>query len=355
MANQDFYATLGVAHDASKDDLRKAYRKLARQYHPDVRPGDKAAEERFKAITAAYDVLGDEKKRKLYDEFGEAGLREGFDAARARAYQGASAGGTGGFDLGDMLGDLFGGGGGGSRSRARGPDIEATVDVDLVQAVRGTELSLQLPTQTLCSACRGSGHAPGSHPARCAGCRGSGHLEMGGMRARCPHCGGTGSSQPACRRCGGQGHEERTAPVNVRIPAGVGHKSRLRVAGKGGSGPAGPGDLLLEVRVRPHPHFRQEGLDLVVRLPLTVAEAMLGEQVEVPTPDGPVKLKVPAGSQPGTRLRLRGKGVARGSQRGDLFAEVQLVLPAAKSPEHEAAARALQDAYDAPVREGLHF
>lgn len=357
MANSspDPYAVLGLSRGASQDEVRRAYRKLARQYHPDVRPGDKAAEERFKQVTAANEVLGDGRKRKLYDEFGEMGLREGFDAAQARAYAGmgggAGMGGAGGgFDLGDMLGDLFGGGGA-RAGHACAAERTGTVEVSFVGAVRGTELHLQLPQQVRCAACQGDGGASGSAPQRCAACRGKGQLDLGGMRTRCPHCRGKGQQRPACPTCGGQGTQERKQAVTVRVPPGAAQGSKLRVPG-GSTG--GPG-WLLEVRVKSHPWFRREGLDLVVRLPLTVGEAALGATVPVPTPTGAVKLRVPPGAQPGTRLRLRGRGVTRGSQMGDLFAELELVVPQAQTPEQQAAARTLDAAYPDPVRERLHF
>lgn len=354
--SSDPYAALGVSRDVSKEDLRRAYRKLAREFHPDVRPGDKAAEERFKQITAAYEVLGDARKRKLYDEFGDIGLREGFDAEQARAYAGMgggghAGGGPAGFDLGDMLGDLFGGGGGAPGGRARTAERTGTVEVGFVEAVRGTELHLQLPQQVRCGGCHGEGAEAGAAPQRCAACRGAGQLDMGGMRTRCPHCRGKGQQRPACRACGGQGTQERSRPVTVRVPPGAAHGSKLRVPG-GSSGGAG---WLLEVRVGSHPWFRREGLDLVVRLPLTISEAALGGAVAVPTPSGTVKLRVPPGSQPGTRLRLRGRGVARAGKQGDLFAELELVVPQLQTPEQEKAAQTLASAYPQDVRQKLSF
>ena len=369
---QDLYRVLGVPKTASGDDIRRAYRKLARENHPDLKPGDKAAEERFKQVSSANDVLGDASRRKLYDEFGAAGLREGFDAAQARRYGAGPFSGGGGsaaaargggfpFDVGDIFNDFFGGGGGRSRApqQAPGHDLAATVELELSEALAGKELTLSLPTAVRCTSCQGSGKAPGSAPRRCGACRGAGQVGMGpggrGPRARCPQCAGTGQLGDPCGACGGQGQVSQTGPVTVRIPPGADHGAKLRVAGKGAPGAGGPGDLQLTIKVRPHPWFRREGLNLLLRLPLTVAESMQGTQVTVPTLTGTAQLKIPAGTQTGVRLRLRGKGAARGSQQGDLLVDVEVRVPEVQSPEGEAAARALEGLYSAPVRAGMRL
>lgn len=366
---QDYYRILGVDKGASEDAIRKAYRKLARENHPDLKPGDKAAEERFKKISSANDVLGNAKKRALYDEFGEPGLREGFNVEQARAYArygggqspfggggGSSQGGGFGFDVGDLFGDLFGG-----RERhqapARGQDLQAAVELDLPEALAGKEVILQLPVGHPCGVCRGSGKRSGGKERRCPTCRGGGQVNMGGHpgmpKTRCPGCSGTGRIGDPCPGCSGQGQVTHTGPVTVRIPPGADHNSKLRVKGRGAPGAGGAGDLLLTVRVRPHPWFRRDGQDLVLRLPVTVAEALCGTQVTVPTLKGSLQVKIPPATQSGTRLRLKGQGVSRKSEQGDLYVLVEVRLPETNSPEAEAAARALESHYTSPVRTAL--
>ena len=371
MAESDLYQVLGVARTATAPEIRKAYRKLARKHHPDVNPGKPEAAERFKDISTAYEVLGDEKRRKAYDEFGDASLRSGFDADKARAYQaqaeeaqraassGRGAGGDGGyggfggfdFDLGDILG----GGGGRRPGRARGGpvpghDVVASVTLDFVQALRGAELSVDAPTGKTCPTCDGAGTKGGT----CPQCHGSGRVDAarGPMRivATCPTCDGTGKEP--CPTCHGAGTVGGSRKVTVRIPPGSDDGSRLRVPGLGGPGVRGgpAGDLYIEIAVRPHPHFRRSGLDLRLTLPVTVAEAYSGATIAVPTPDGPVDLKVPARSQSGQKLRLRGKGVRRGDDVGNLIVELVVRLPDGDDPAFAEAAEAATAAYGEPVR-----
>lgn len=373
---KNLYETLGVARSASEDEIRKAYRKLARKHHPDVNPGNKAAEDRFKEISSAYEVLSDKEKRKAYDDFGEDALRGGFDAEKARAYKDWSAGRqqTGrpfaaeeqDFDLGDLFGGGFGGfgGAGAGRGRAanaglRGDDLRAQIEVDFMQALDGVELTVTVPTRVRCSICSGTGDQPGSTPTTCPTCRGSGKapIVQGPLRlvSTCRTCSGSGKTTPPCTACGGNGEVGSEEPTKVRIPPGADDGSRLRVAGKGAPGIGGgpPGDLIIETKVRPHPFFRREGLNLKLALPVTLGEALGGATVEVPTPGGPVKLTIPAKSQAGQRLRLRERGVKRGSERGDLYVELEVRLPDGDAPELVAAARAAESAYSKPVREGL--
>ncbi|RYF08649.1 MAG: J domain-containing protein, partial [Deltaproteobacteria bacterium] len=328
----DPYGVLQVARSASADDIRRAYRKLARKYHPDVNPGDAAAEERFKQISAAYDVLSDAKKRKLFDEFGAGGLREGFNADEARAYQRYAPGGGRNpgdmdFDLGDMFGDFFGGGG---RGRGRGGDLSATVEISLGESIRGSEVTLELPTAGACDACGGVGQARDAMQA-CRDCKGTGKVQAVrgpvNLKTRCPHCNGSGQRGPTCGACGGSGRSSRRDAVTVRIPKGADHGTKLRVAGRGSPGPGGPGDLIIETRIRPHAFFRREGLDLYLRLPVTLEEAYLGTTVAVPDATGSVKLRIPPLSQQGARLRLKERGVARGNQKGHLYVELDVRLP----------------------------
>lgn len=361
----DHYRTLGVDRGASDDAIRKAYRKLARENHPDLKPGDKAAEERFKKISSANDVLGNPKKRALYDEFGDTGLREGFNAEQARSYAryggghspfGGGGQGGFGFDVGDLFGDLFGG-----RERyqapAKGQDLQSTVELDLPEAVSGKEITLQLPVAHICGVCRGSGKRSGGKERRCPTCRGAGQVNMGGHpgmpKTRCPACSGTGRIGDPCPGCSGQGQVSHTGPVTVRIPAGADHNSKLRVKGRGAPGAGGPGDLLLTVRVKPHPWLRRDGQDLTLRLPVTVAEALCGTQVTVPTLTGSLQVKIPPATQSGTRLRLKGQGIKTSRGQGDLFVLVEVRLPETNSPEAEAAARALESQYVAGVRATL--
>ncbi len=364
---------LGVARTATADEIRKAYRKLARKHHPDVNPGKPAEADKFKRVASAYEVLSDEKKRKAYDEFGDASLRSGFDADGQRAYEqrarraaesrraggGRGFGGGyaseddgGGFDF--DLGDLFGGGGRAARrGPAAGDDIVASVELDFVQALRGAELSVDAPTGQTCPTCTGSG----TTGAKCKTCDGTGRVNAAGgpMRivAACPHCGGSGKEP--CPTCHGEGVVPGTRKVTVRIPPGADDGSRLRVPGLGSPGRGGgpPGDLYIQIKVRAHPHFSREGLDLLLKLPVTVAEAYLGASIPVPTPDGPVQLKVPPRSQSGQNLRLRGKGVRRGDDVGNLLVELLVRVPDKEDARLAEAVKAANDLYSTPVREGV--
>ena len=389
---EDLYQLLGVSRGASEDEIKKAYRKLARKYHPDVNPGNKAAEEKFKQVSAAFEVLSNSEKRKLYDEFGEDAAKMGYDPKKAeafRAYRDAAArgggpgfGGSGGMpdmegvDLGDLLGDLFRNRAGGtSRVRgmedlfghdepegpSRGEDLHAQVRVSLREAVTGTERSLSITRPGRCKKCKGSGHF--GKPETCPTCKGSGKIRQGrgplSMTSTCPTCGGSGKIAPPCDLCGGTGRVEETARVTVMIPPGVQTGSQVRVAGQGAAGYLGgpPGDLFLEVQVEPHPLVRREGDDLYVDLPVTVAEAMLGAQVRAPTFTGEVTVTVPPHSQSGRKLRLKGQGVPalRGNGRGDLYFEILIRVPEKATAEVKAAAETLAHAYAHDVRADLRL
>jgi molecular chaperone DnaJ len=347
MAERDYYQILGVERGASHEDIRKAYRKLARKYHPDINPGNKEAENTFKDLSVAYDVLGDPDKRKLYDEFGEAGLAAGFDAEKARSYrqwQDRSARSSGGYeynvdDLGDIFGDLgglFGGGRTTSTGPVRGGDIEAAMDIDFLDAVRGfqTALTLQRPVQ--CETCHGAGTRPGSTPTTCPECGGTGGkpVVQGPLqfRATCPRCKGSGKLPgDPCATCGGTGRVLRAETIRVNIPPGAEPGKRIRLRGKGEAGVRGgaAGDLYIVPRIRPHPILTRSGRDLSMELPITVGEALRGASVEVPTPVGSVNVKIPAGAQSGQRLRVRGKGVpAHGRESaGDLYLNLMVRVP----------------------------
>ena len=342
---KDLYEVLGVGKTASQDDIKKAYRKLARKYHPDKNPGDAEAEERFKEIQGAYDVLSDPEKRKQYDQFG------------SRIFAGGGGGGAGpagGFnfdfsgnlgdlgDLGDILGGLFGTGGRTRTTRARsargekGRDVEVEVNVSFEDSLKGVTTRIPVEVESACSVCRGSGAEPGTTPIVCPECRGRGVVsESQGLFALshpCPRCGGNGTVvEKPCRACAGTGRERRTKRYTVKIPAGVKDGTRIRLKGKGEASPNGgpPGDLHVVTRVGRSPLYERRGSDLVIEVPVTYAEAALGAEVEVPTPDGKISLKVPPGTQDGRLLRVRGRGAPKlnGAGRGDLLARVRIAVP----------------------------
>jgi len=346
---QDYYETLGVKRGAAAEEVRKAYRRLARKYHPDVNPGDKSAEEKFKQIQEAYDVLSDPKKRKMYDQFG-------FYSEQFKGGPGPGAGGFdfGGFDFsdfaaggpgasgrgssfGDVFSDFFsrftGGAGERPAEPARGADLEYEVEIGFWDSIRGAVRKLAISRLAACTACHGSGAAGG--PATCTACHGRGSVtqQTGRMRFNltCTRCQGSGRVRTICRHCRGEGKLARPETLEVRIPAGVADGSRVRVAGRGNAGSAGTpaGDLYIITRVRPHEFFERRGDDIHTIVPITVSEAALGARIEVPTVDGRALLKVPAGTQSGTRFRLREKGAPslRTGGRGDHYVEVRIVLP----------------------------
>jgi molecular chaperone DnaJ len=365
---KSLYDVLGVAKNASQDEIKKAYRKLAREYHPDRNPGDKSAEEKFKEIQGAYDVLSDTEKRKQYDAFGSVDGRVG------------GPGPGGGirfedFDLGDLgggLGDIFGGlfGGRGRSGRARnqaqkGADLEVAVNLSFEDALRGVETKIPVEADTTCSQCGGTGAAPGTSPVLCPECGGRGiKAESQGLFALsqpCPRCRGAGTVvEHPCPRCHGSGRERRTRRYTVKIPAGVKNGSRVRLKGKGEPGVAGgpPGDLYVVTRVAESPHFKRRGdADLVVDVPVTFPEAALGANVEVPTPDGaPVTLKVAAGTQDGTLLRVRGRGAPKlkGGGKGDLLARLKVSVPKKVSKAEREAIENLRKVSRENPREPIH-
>jgi molecular chaperone DnaJ len=369
----DYYAVLEVARTASADEIKKQYRKLARKHHPDVNPGNKQAEERFKQISAAYDVLSDDQKRKLYDEFGAEGLRGGFDPEQARAYQRyreqrtTSGAGEQDIPFDFDFGDLFGARERGGRHRQRegfslaGEDLQTTLKLDFVTALRGTQISVRTPAVTTCATCAGSGEEPGSAAEQCPECQGSGKLQLGKgpmkVTAVCPRCGGDGKVHHACPTCAGAGMLQTEQIVEIRIPAGADDGSELRVRGKGGPGIGGgpPGDLLIRTEVEPHPYFSRTGLDLSLKLPLTYREAYSGATISVPTPTGAVQMKVPPRAQSGSKLRLRGKGVTRGPNTGDLYVELQVQAPDRADEALEQALRESDALYTKNPREEIRL
>ncbi len=364
-AKKDYYELLGVSRKASADDIRKAWRRHARKYHPDLNPGDKAAEERFKQMQEAYDVLSDTKKRQMYDQFGfytDAGYPGAGGAGGGGAYQQNPNMGFGGFDFSDFFtpggrpgahagAETQGGFGGGSfhdlfgqffgrgreqRASApeRGTDLEYALNVDFWQAIRGTQIRLNVNRQETCAACGGSGSSGGGSMV-CPECQGSGNVTQmaGAMRFNltCPRCNGKGKMRNMCPSCQGDGRLTTTETVEVRIPQGVQTGSRLRVAGKGNAGSQGmpAGDLYITIRVEEHPFFERDGDDIHIRIPVSIVEAGLGAKIEVPTIDGRALLKVPMGTQNGQKFRLREKGVlnARKGIRGDQIVEIAVEAP----------------------------
>jgi molecular chaperone DnaJ len=374
---KDYYGTLGVKKTATADDIRKAFRKAARKYHPDVNPGDKKAEEKFKEISEANDVLSDDKKRKIYDQFGfysdnidpaaaEAAARGGYGgsggfSSGGRTQTGGRAGQEvpfdfGGFDFSDFQGgarggqqeasggfggsfkDIFGGMFSGGQKAQRGPqpgtDLEYQVSVDFWTAVRGGVTRLEIQRQEVCPSCKGKSTTGGS--IECPECHGSGQVtQMGGrmkFNIQCPQCGGTGKIQNSCRTCDGAGVVIKREPLEFRIKPGTRDGQRIRLAGKGNAGMHGgpAGDLFLIIKAGTNPVFSRNGDDIYVTVPVTVAEAALGAKIEVPTIDGRTQLKIPPGTQAGQKLRLREKGVqsaAREGTRGDQIVEVKVVVP----------------------------
>jgi len=359
--NKDYYATLGVKKTATSDDIRKAFRKLARKYHPDVNPGDKKSEEKFKEISEANDVLSDEKKRKVYDQVGF--YSDQIDPAQAEAYARQQSGGGrppvdfGGFDFSGFQGEASPQQGAGSQSwgsfkdifsgiftgaqqpqRPRGPqpgtDLEYQATVDFWTAIRGGQARIQVNRQETCPTCHGQASTGG--PTQCPECNGTGHVTQMGGRMKfnipCPGCNGTGRTTNECATCHGEGVVSRTETVDFRIKPGTRDGQRIRLQGKGNAGLNGgaPGDLFLIVRTGTNPVFTRAGDDIHITVPVTIAEASLGAKVDVPTIDGRAQLKIPPGTQSGQKLRMRERGVEnsqRPEQRGDEIVTVEVVVP----------------------------
>jgi len=342
---------LGVPRKAGAKEIRAAFRKLARKYHPDLNPGDKSAEEKFKQLQEAYDILSDSKKRQMYDQYGfyaenlppggapgggEAGDASGVNFDFGGFDFGGGGAGTGGASFRDLFSQFFRGGRGGAAMEPEeeaGGDLEYQIEIDFWDAVRGAVKKLSITRLDTCETCHGTG-AIGS-PQTCPVCAGKGTVQQaaGNMRFNvpCTRCGGTGKIRTPCRTCGGEGRVRRAETIEVRIPAGVASGSRVRVPGKGNAGTMGApaGDLYLRVEVRSHLFFERRGNDLYVKVPVTVSEATLGAKIEVPTIDGRALVKIPPGTNSGSTLRLREKGVpsARNGTRGDQYVEIQLIVP----------------------------
>lgn len=333
MSKRDFYEVLGVNRDASDDELKKAYRKLAMKYHPDRNPDDKTAEEKFKEAKEAYEVLSDGNKRAAYDRYGHAGVDPSM---------GGGGGGGQGFEgfgdaFSDIFGDIFGGGGGRQRSNVyRGADLRYTLEISLEEAARGTTTTIRIPTMQECGTCTGSGAKPGTQAKTCPQCNGSGAVRMQqgffSIQQTCGKCNGTGRIIPEpCPTCRGAGRTKENKTLEVKIPAGIDNGMRLRHGGYGEAGVNGgpPGDLYVEIHIRPHAVFQREGDNLHCEMPISFATAALGGEIEIPTLDGAAKLKIPEETQSGKVFRLRGKGIknVRNQLPGDLMCHVIIETP----------------------------
>ncbi|MGB0720926.1 MAG: molecular chaperone DnaJ [Gammaproteobacteria bacterium] len=336
MSKRDYYEVLGVEKNVSDGDLKKAYRRIAMKYHPDRNPGDAAAEASFKEAKEAYEVLGDAQKRAAYDQFGHAGVDP----------SAGMGGGRGGADFGDIFGDVFGdifggGRGGGRRGPQRGADLQYNLELDLEEAVNGTEVKIQIPNWKHCEPCDGSGAKAGTQPKTCSTCQGAGQVRMSqgffSIQQTCPSCHGKGKViEEPCPSCRGQGRVQENKNLSVKIPAGVDTGDRIRLSGEGELGELGapPGDLYVQVHVREHPIFVRDGDDLYCEVPISVVNAALGGELEVPTLGGKAMLKVPEGTQTSKLFRLRGKGVksVRSSTAGDLLCRVIVETPVKLTP-----------------------
>lgn len=371
---RDYYEVLGVSKGASDDEIKKAYRKLAKKYHPDMNPGDKEAEAKFKEVNEAYSVLSDEQKRARYDQFGHAGVDPNYGA-------GGPGGPFGGFDMGDIdLGDIFGsffggggfGGFGGGGARRNGPQkgesLRANLTITFEEAAFGCEKEINLNRTEECDECHGSGCQPGTTAETCPDCRGTGVVRVqqrtGGFAfsstAACTRCRGTGKIiHSPCKSCGGSGSVKKSKRITVTIPAGIDDGQAVSLRGQGNAGKNGgpAGDLIVGVRVKPHPQFRRDGTTVLYEQPVSFFQAAMGAELEIPTIDGKVKYTLPAGTQTGTTFRLRGKGIPelRGRGRGDQYVTIRVQVPTSLNSEQKEALRAFAQTMgeEVPEESGL--
>ena len=334
MAKRDYYEVLGVQRGADEAEIKKAYRRIAMKHHPDRNQGDNKSEEKFKEANEAYEVLSNPQKRSAYDQFGHAGVD-------GQAGAGGFGGGGASFSdiFGDVFGDIFGGAGGGGRARGgpqRGSDLRYNLEIDLEDAVHGATVKIRIPTLESCEECKGSGARRGSNPVSCTTCGGAGQIRMQqgffSVQQTCPNCRGKGKMvKDPCTGCHGRGRVEKQKTLSVKVPSGVDTGDRIRLSGEGEGGPEGGpnGDLYVQIAVRAHPLFERDGKNLYTEVPITFADAALGGEMEVPTLEGRVKLRVPPETQTGKLFRLRGKGVkpVRGGAVGDLMCRVTVETP----------------------------
>ena len=370
---KDYYELLGVGKGASEADLKKAFRKMARKYHPDINPGDKTSEQKFKEINEAYEVLSDAKKRKQYDQFGHAAFDQGFGQGAGtgpghgfQGFEGFARGGagfSGGQGFEDIFGNIFS-----ERARQRGPrkgeDVTYSVEVDLEDAIFGKTMQVDMQREATCSACGGSGAQPGTSPRTCPTCMGSGSVTQGKgfmqMAQTCPTCRGEGTINPnPCRSCNGRGVVTKSERLNVKIPPGVDNGSKVRMAGLGSPGEKGgpPGDVYIVTKVRPHPYYERKGDNLYSEAAVTVKEAALGEKIEIASVDGLVSLSLPEGVQTGQQLKLRGKGVPHlgGGGVGDHYVTIKVVTPTGLSERGKELLREIDRLYPSNPRAGITF
>ena len=366
---RDYYEVLGLQKGASEADIKKAFRKMALKYHPDKNPGDKTAEEKFKEVNEAYSILSDPEKKKLYDQFGHAGVdpNAGF---------GGAGGGFGGFsgsydDIFDMFGNMFGGGFGGFGGRAqrngpmKGRDLQKAMTITFEEAAFGVKKDIQVNKHVECSTCHGTGAAPGTSKQQCPKCGGSGQIHTTQRTpfgqfsnvSTCDRCGGTGEIiETPCPDCNGSGHIRKNVKINVNIPAGVDNDSIIPLRGQGEPGVNGgpAGDLYIVIRVKPHKMFKRKGSDLQLEIPISFEQAALGAEIIVPTLEEKIKYKVPAGTQPGTKFRIKGKGVpnVRNGRKGDLYIKVNLEVPTKLNAEQKKAVEDMSKKLDEKCYKG---
>lgn len=349
MSKRDYYEILGVSKGADEKELKRAYRKLAMKYHPDRNSDDKDADQKFKEATEAYEILGDKQKRAAYDQYGHAGVDPSASGA------GGFSGGENFSDIfGDVFGDIFGGARGGNRRGGpqRGSDLRYRLELSLEEAVRGVEKKIRIPSLVPCETCDGSGAKPGTKPKTCHTCNGQGQVRMQqgffSVQQTCPTCRGSGTIiEDPCNSCHGRGVKEETKTLSVKIPAGVDTGDRVRLSGEGEAGEMGgpPGDLYVQVEVREHNLFQRDERNLYCEVPISIIDAALGGELEIPTLDGKVKLKIPAETQSGRLFRLRGKGVTsvHGGGVGDLLCKVQVETPVNLSSKQKELLQAFND------------
>lgn len=348
MAKKDYYEVLGVGRDADEREIKKAYKRLAMKHHPDRNQGDKDSEEKFKEIKEAYEILTDAQKKAAYDQYGHAAFEQG-----GMGGGGFGGGFSGGGDFNDIFGDVFGDIFGGRRQRAsRGSDLQYTMTLTLEEAVRGVAKEIRIPTLAECDVCHGSGAKAGTSSTTCSTCHGAGQVQMRqgffAVQQTCPTCHGRGKIiKDPCNKCHGQGRVEKTKTLSVKIPAGVDTGDRIRLSGEGEAGENGApaGDLYVQVQVKQHPIFERDGNNLYCEVPINFAMAALGGEIEVPTLDGRVNLKVPAETQTGKLFRMRGKGVksVRGGSQGDLLCRVVVETPVKLNEKQKQLLRELEE------------
>ncbi|MDA8083157.1 MAG: molecular chaperone DnaJ [Nitrospiraceae bacterium] len=354
---KDYYEILGIDKKASQDEIKKAYRKLARKYHPDLNPGDKTAENKFKELTEAYEVLSDEKKRTEYDQFGKAPFETGGQGYDYRAYTSGDSFDFGGF--GDIFSDLFRAGGGPQQADQKGPDLVMGLELTLEEAFSGVTRPISFNREVSCGSCHGTG---AENYQQCDKCRGAGRISTskGFFKTQqvCNSCGGSGHKvTKACTACAGKGGTVRTESLKVKIPAGADNGSRVRLKGLGGAGHGNgqPGDLFIEISVRPHPLFQRKDDNILLELPVTFGEAALGARIEVPTIDGVAAMTLPAGTQGGQKFKLSGKGFpsAKAGRRGDQHVTIKIVVPKSIPEKSRGAIQEIEALYRESPRKGM--